>query len=271
MEPFAIYAGAQPMTIRTFFTSREEKDLLDLQPLGHGRLQRGATPRARLRARGRADPDHERVSRDDGLRVRRRGRARLDRRHRLGRPWSRSSTRRRRRGGARCARSASTGRLVNSARAHSEDMSKRGFFAHEAPANPATGEPATTPPDRMRKAGYLGSCGENIATSSNPMGAHLMWLHSSGHHRNILGGPWDDMGMGFAGGNATQNFGRRRHGGGDSGGRRPGGRTVREAPQEGPEVARAARESAGRARRPGSATRRVACRPTRRSIQCPSS
>lgn len=97
-------------------------------------------------------------------------------------------------------------RLVASARAHSRDMATRGFFAHEAPANPATGEPATSPFDRMQKAGYMGAgMSENIAGAGGPMDAHLMWLRSSGHHRNIVS-DWADMGVGFAG-PWTQNFG----------------------------------------------------------------
>ena len=97
-------------------------------------------------------------------------------------------------------------RLVASARAHSRDMATRGYFAHEAPANPATGEPATSPFDRMQKAGYMGAgMSENIAGAGGPMDAHLMWLRSSGHHRNIVS-DWADMGVGFAG-PWTQNFG----------------------------------------------------------------
>ena len=97
-------------------------------------------------------------------------------------------------------------RLVASARAHSRDMATRGFFAHQAPPNPATGEPSTSPFDRMQKAGYMGGgMSENIAGAGGPMDAHLMWLRSSGHHRNIVS-DWADLGVGFAG-PWTQNFG----------------------------------------------------------------
>ena len=76
-----------------------------------------------------------------------------------------------------------------------------------APANPATGAPATGPADRMMKQGYRGwSYSENIAMSASPTQAHLMWIHSSGHHRNILSG-WTDLGSGVGGRNFTQNFG----------------------------------------------------------------
>ncbi|MFM8979552.1 MAG: CAP domain-containing protein [Planctomycetia bacterium] len=99
-------------------------------------------------------------------------------------------------------------RLVSSARLHSQDMEKRGFFAHEAPPNPATGEPRTSPFDRMRKAGYEGhGASENIcAGAGDPTAAHVMWCHSSGHHRNILSS-WLDMGTGVSGTRWTQNFG----------------------------------------------------------------
>ena len=99
-------------------------------------------------------------------------------------------------------------RLVRSARAHSVDMQRRGFFLHEAPANPATGEGPTMPWDRMGKAGYKGAgASENItAGRGSPLDAHLSWLHSSGHHRNILSN-WDDLGVGQSGGLWTQNFG----------------------------------------------------------------
>ncbi len=106
-------------------------------------------------------------------------------------------------------------RLVRSSRLHSQDMQKRGFFSHPAPANPATGEPRTSPFDRMQKAGYKGGgASENIANgSTSPEGAHNQWVHSSGHHRNILS-PWHDQGVGQAGRLWTQNFGT-------GGGRRP--------------------------------------------------
>ncbi|MFM8386198.1 MAG: CAP domain-containing protein [Planctomycetia bacterium] len=99
-------------------------------------------------------------------------------------------------------------RLVTAARLHSQDMERRGFFAHEAPPNPATGEPRTSPFDRMRKAGYEGyGASENIcAGAGDPTAAHVMWCHSSGHHRNILSS-WTDMGTGVSGTRWTQNFG----------------------------------------------------------------
>lgn len=98
-------------------------------------------------------------------------------------------------------------RLCEAARAHSLDMTARGYFAHEAPPNPKTGEGPTAPHDRMRRAGYHGyGFSENIAGAGDPMTAHVRWCHSSGHHRNILS-VWIDLGVGFAGNSWTQNFG----------------------------------------------------------------
>ncbi len=98
-------------------------------------------------------------------------------------------------------------RLVKSARGHSEDMARRGYFAHQAPPDPATGQGATGPADRMMAQGYQGyGYSENIAMSASPTQAHVMWIHSSGHHRNILTG-WTDLGSGVGGRNFTQNFG----------------------------------------------------------------
>jgi len=98
-------------------------------------------------------------------------------------------------------------RLVKSARGHSEDMARRGYFAHQAPPDPALGKGATGPADRMMAQGYQGfGYSENIAMSASPTQAHVMWIHSSGHHRNILSG-WVDMGSGVGGRNFTQNFG----------------------------------------------------------------
>ena len=99
-------------------------------------------------------------------------------------------------------------RLVKSARLHSLDMQKRGYFDHFAPPNPVTGEPRKGPFERMREAGYEGhGASENIAQSGGPKEAHEAWCRSSGHHRNILSS-WIDMGSGQAGGSLwTQNFG----------------------------------------------------------------
>ncbi len=94
--------------------------------------------------------------------------------------------------------------LTMAARGHSEDMSRLGFFDHFSPV-----EGKRAPADRMRAAGYTFSgCSENIHRGSgDPMGAHLSWRGSSGHHRNLLMPSWVEMGTGHDGRNWTQNFG----------------------------------------------------------------
>jgi uncharacterized protein YkwD/ribosomal protein S20 len=95
-------------------------------------------------------------------------------------------------------------KLVNSARGHSEDMAKLGFFDHFSPV-----EGKKTPEDRMKLAGYeMAGCSENIYMGSgSPEAAHEGWIHSSGHHRNILTPAWVEMGSGNSGSHWTQNFG----------------------------------------------------------------
>jgi uncharacterized protein YkwD len=95
-------------------------------------------------------------------------------------------------------------KLVEAARGHSDDMAKLGFFDHMSPV-----EGKRTPMDRMMLAGYPNTpCSENIhAGSGDPQGAHNGWVHSSGHHRNILMPNWSEMGTGRSGKFWTQNFG----------------------------------------------------------------
>lgn len=204
MEPFAIYAGAGTLTVRTFFRSKEEKELLaynrwvmeTYNPAHASYASETEVEQIRITNEYRTmmgfaftvEPGPASVESIDAANVA----TILDQ----GKETARRPL--------RAVRIEE--RLCKCARAHSDDMMRRGFFSHFAPENKDTGEPSTSPMDRMAKAGYAGSGSENIATASNPMGAHLMWLHSSGHHRNILS-PWEDMGMGFSGARATQNFG----------------------------------------------------------------
>jgi hypothetical protein len=54
---------------------------------------------------------------------------------------------------------------------------------------------------------------ENIAMNpGGPMGAHRAWIHSSGHHRNILSKAWRLLGSGNSGSLWTQNFSIREYG-----------------------------------------------------------
>jgi hypothetical protein len=207
MAPYALYVG-ETLSIRTFFRDAEEKRLLAydrwVMDVYNPARDSVATPLEREQTRItneyrmmmgfmiKVDPSDDPIDKIDGHNVAQI----LDK----GREVA----------GSRVPLHAVRidDRLVSSARGHSLDMAKRGYFAHEAPANPATGEPATTPFDRMAKAGYSGlEASENIAQAGGPQEAHDRWLHSSGHHRNILSN-WADQGVGQSGSLWTQNFGR---------------------------------------------------------------
>ena len=119
-------------------------------------------------------------------------------------------------------------KLVLSSRAHGDDMSRGGFFSHfnEKLLGMKPGEkipkqacgcssdgfvPGCThgPDARIRQQDYeFSACSENIhAGSGDPLGAHNGWIHSSGHHRNLLHTAWTEMGTGRVGKYWTQNFG----------------------------------------------------------------
>ncbi|MEZ0230210.1 MAG: CAP domain-containing protein [Planctomycetota bacterium] len=94
-------------------------------------------------------------------------------------------------------------RLIESARGHSEEMTRLGYFDHTSPVGANK-----SPWDRMKNAGYPGAGGENISLGSEaPKATHIAWYNSSGHHRNILGERWIAMGSGKDGRHWTQNFG----------------------------------------------------------------
>ena len=94
-------------------------------------------------------------------------------------------------------------RLVDSARGHSADMTRLGFFDHTSPI-----ADKKSPFMRMAKAGYPAAGGENISLGSvTPKATHDAWYNSSGHHRNILSPSWTAMGSGQDGNHWTQNFG----------------------------------------------------------------
>lgn len=82
------------------------------------------------------------------------------------------------------------------ARAHSEDMVARGFFAHVNPDN-------QDPFDRLAAAGItFSSAGENIAWNmgfADPAATAVTgWMNSSGHRANILNTGYLRTGMGVA-------------------------------------------------------------------------
>jgi hypothetical protein len=85
---------------------------------------------------------------------------------------------------------------------HSDYMSRTGDFGHFEP------DPETKGPmERMRRRGYLTGRSENCALSGGPADAHDGWLHSSGHHRNILMPGHREMASAVAGPYWTQDFG----------------------------------------------------------------
>jgi hypothetical protein len=93
-------------------------------------------------------------------------------------------------------------RLVRAARKHSQEMKELNYFAHDSPVaeNKSFGL-------RCAHEGYAGASGENIA-GAGPHGVEAFngWYHSSGHHRNILGGH-SQLGVGGYQGLWTQDFG----------------------------------------------------------------
>jgi uncharacterized protein YkwD len=205
VRPYRLHSTADPLTVRTYFRDEEERDRLEYNRwvmTQHNPLQTAVA----------TEPEREQV--------------RITNEYRVMMGFSFSVTP----GGAsieavdgssvvsildQAQENGRVGlhavriddRLVRSARGHSEDMARRGYFAHEAPPDAEKGLPGTTPFDRMSRAGYAGGgAGENIAQGQgDPMGAHLAWRHSSGHHRNMLS-PWLDLGSGQSGSLWTQNF-----------------------------------------------------------------
>ena len=98
-------------------------------------------------------------------------------------------------------------RLVRTARGHSIEMRVKDYFAHEGPT-----PGLVSPSDRARQQGYGGGVSENIAYGSGGMSgrdAFEGWFGSSGHHRNMIGKGWTEMGAGrcLHGIKWTQNFG----------------------------------------------------------------
>jgi uncharacterized protein YkwD len=92
-------------------------------------------------------------------------------------------------------------RLVRAARAHSREMLELRYFAHESPT-----PGLRTPGERARAAGFAGSCGENIASHGDPDAAFDGWVHSPGHHRNLVGARWRQLGVGNAAAERRSSF-----------------------------------------------------------------
>lgn len=92
------------------------------------------------------------------------------------------------------------------ARAHSNDMARRDFCAHNNPDG-------LTPADRMRAAGYPAPGAENVARGQEtPHSVMDAWMNSPGHRANLLKPEFGAIGIGAAfvarnGPCWTQNFG----------------------------------------------------------------
>ena len=93
-------------------------------------------------------------------------------------------------------------RLGELARAHSDDMTERGYFDHDTPEG-------LGPTDRLRRAGqrcrrgYRDGIGENIAIEWHDRDAGAVasaavrsWMDSPGHRRNLLNGGYGTTGIG---------------------------------------------------------------------------
>jgi uncharacterized protein YkwD len=83
--------------------------------------------------------------------------------------------------------------LVGTARAHAVDMATHNYFDH-------TNQQGKSPFDRMEAAGYqLTAAGENIAAGSESADATMQqWMNSPGHCENIMGGQFEEIGVGYA-------------------------------------------------------------------------
>jgi uncharacterized protein YkwD len=94
-------------------------------------------------------------------------------------------------------------KLQLSAQKHSDYQSLTGDFGHYE-KDPARHGPT----ERMRAEGYKGGGGENCHMGdSGAEGAHEGWIHSSGHHRQILSERAREFGVGVSGSYWTQNYG----------------------------------------------------------------
>ncbi|RME05174.1 MAG: CAP domain-containing protein, partial [Planctomycetota bacterium] len=100
-------------------------------------------------------------------------------------------------------------KLVQTARKHSQEMVRLGYFSHESPV-----PSRRTPAMRAKLEGHDPMVGENIYMNTGGATAQAAfdgWYHSSGHHRNMLSDRWTCLGTGHASTRFTQNFGGCRN------------------------------------------------------------
>ncbi|MFT5462207.1 MAG: hypothetical protein ACI8QS_001080, partial [Planctomycetota bacterium] len=87
---------------------------------------------------------------------------------------------------------------------HSDYMSRTGDFGH---VEPTPGREGFS--DRLRRRGYNAAGGENCYRGSGDADmVHQAWLHSPGHHRNIIATGHTEMAAARIGAYWTQVFGR---------------------------------------------------------------
>jgi uncharacterized protein YkwD len=81
--------------------------------------------------------------------------------------------------------------MLQVARAHSQDMFARGYFAHDSPEG-------KDPFDRMRAANIqFAAAGENLALAQTVEIAHVNLMNSPGHRANILNPSFGRVGIGI--------------------------------------------------------------------------
>jgi len=82
-------------------------------------------------------------------------------------------------------------RLVAAARKHSQEMQDLDYFAHVSPV-----KENETVDMRVTKEGFKGWASENCAVAETAQGAFDGWYRSSGHHRNMIGSRFRQIGAG---------------------------------------------------------------------------
>ena len=110
-------------------------------------------------------------------------------------------------------------KLAVAAASHSRDMVRRSYFSHQSPGG-------GTMSDRIRATGWFSGArsyafAENLAWGTGSLASpqHIVqsWMRSPGHRRNILGGRYEELGVGIAlgapgrngGATYTTNFGAK--------------------------------------------------------------
>ena len=94
-------------------------------------------------------------------------------------------------------------RITYGSQIHADDMSRLGFFEHDSPV-PGRGSFR----ERCAEAGYTRSIGENIHQGySAGINSVMGWIHSPGHHSNMLQPGHGTIGPGVSPGYSVQVFG----------------------------------------------------------------